>query len=209
MLSRFSWKYNCARWWACVFFPLYRRTHFFVGPRLFQEKFNTCFCVPLRPTLSFMPIFARAFLFFYLSPIAVQSFLFTQKLTTIIGALGFWILLTWFDPTTAASSPLLSSSTTPDTAHAAGDLSSNIAGLSMVQGYSLFALMVVASGVLKLSALGWSISIERDWIVALCHSNSDALTRKQQLPPLTQILICTKQNSGLSSNTPLRLLTAY
>ncbi|KAG0286096.1 hypothetical protein BGZ96_009772 [Linnemannia gamsii] len=108
---------------------------------------------------------------------AVQSFLFTQKITTIIGALGFWILLTWFDPTTAASSPLPPSSTTPDTANIAGDLSNNIAGLSMVQGYSLFALMVIASGVLKLSALGWSISIERDWIVALCHSNSDALTQ--------------------------------
>ncbi|KAF9908880.1 hypothetical protein EC991_009286 [Linnemannia zychae] len=86
---------------------------------------------------------------------AVQAFLFTQKLTTIIGALGFWILLTWFDPTASATTP----------------------GISMVQGYSLFALMVLASGVLKLSALGWSISIERDWIVALCHSNSEALTR--------------------------------
>ncbi|KAK3833542.1 MAG: Ferroporti-1 [Linnemannia elongata] len=107
---------------------------------------------------------------------AVQSFLFTQKLTTIIGSLGFWILLTWFDPTTAASSPLSPSSVT-DAIAAAGDLTSSMFGLSMAQGYSLFALMVVASGVLKLSALGWSISIERDWIVALCHSNSDALTR--------------------------------
>ncbi|KAG9063159.1 hypothetical protein KI688_004760 [Linnemannia hyalina] len=107
---------------------------------------------------------------------AVQSFLFTQKLTTIIGALGFWILLTWFDPTTAASSPLPPSSVTYATA-AAGSLTGNMLELSMAQGYSLFALMVVASGLLKLSALGWSISIERDWIVALCHSNSDALTR--------------------------------
>ncbi|KAG0067229.1 hypothetical protein BGZ90_001089 [Linnemannia elongata] len=107
---------------------------------------------------------------------AVQSFLFTQKLTTIIGALGFWILLTWFDPSTAASLPLQPSSAT-DTTTTAGDLTTSMLGLSMVQGYSLFGLMVVASGVLKLSALGWSISIERDWIVALCHSNSDALTR--------------------------------
>ncbi|KAF9126920.1 hypothetical protein BGX30_015020, partial [Mortierella sp. GBA39] len=107
---------------------------------------------------------------------AVQSFLFTQKLTTIIGALGFWILLTWFDPTTAASSPLPPSSVT-DATTAAGGLTGNMLELSKTQGYSLFGLMVVASGLLKLSALGWSISIERDWIVALCHSNSDALTR--------------------------------
>ncbi|KAG0372791.1 hypothetical protein BGX24_012575 [Mortierella sp. AD032] len=98
---------------------------------------------------------------------AVQAFLFIQKLTTVIGALGFWILLTWFDPTTSV----------PAAVAGAGP-SSSIAGLSMVQGYGLFALMVVASGVLKLSALGWSISIERDWVVALCHSNSEALTPK-------------------------------
>ncbi|KAH7046197.1 hypothetical protein BKA57DRAFT_465945 [Linnemannia elongata] len=107
---------------------------------------------------------------------AVQSFLFTQKLTTIIGALGFWILLTWFDPSTEVSLPLPPSSATYTTT-TARDLTTSMLGLSMVQGYSLFGLMVVASGVLKLSALGWSISIERDWIVALCHSNSDALTR--------------------------------
>ncbi|KAF9545231.1 hypothetical protein EC957_011104 [Mortierella hygrophila] len=107
---------------------------------------------------------------------AVQSFLFTQKLTTIVGALGFWILLTWFDPTTAVSSLLPPPSVTDVTA-AAGGLTGNMLELSMTQGYSLFGLMVIASGLLKLSALGWSISIERDWIVALCHSNSDALTR--------------------------------
>jgi hypothetical protein len=67
----------------------------------------------------------------------------------------------------------------------------------MTQGYSLFALMVVASGVLKLSALGWSISIERDWIVALCHSNSDALTRKHHLHtfPISQIHNCTNKKT--------------
>jgi hypothetical protein len=120
--------------------------------------------------LSFVgrPIARSFFLFFtLLRPLtpfrnysAVQTFLFTQKLTTIIGALGFWVLLTWFDPTTSTAS----------------------SGLSMFQGYSLFALMILVSGVLKLSALGWSISIERDWIVALCYSNSDVLTRKSPRP---------------------------
>ncbi|KAF9929790.1 hypothetical protein FBU30_001226 [Linnemannia zychae] len=113
---------------------------------------------------------------------AVQSFLFTQKLTTVIGALGFWVLLTWFDPTGGAPLSQLSDSISDvgfsDSQTAAGAEITGISGLSLVQGYSLFALMVIASGILKLSALGWSISIERDWIVDLCRSNSDTLTRR-------------------------------
>ena len=168
-----------------------------LNPEFFARMFNTCFLIsPYLPC----NIFARA-LFSFL-PIAVQSFLFTQKITTIIGARGFWILLTWFDPTTAASLPLSSPSATDATA-AAGDLTNSMLRLSMAQGYSLFALMVIASGVLKLSALGWSISIERDWIVALCHFSSDALTRKHT--PLTSIQYstCTKPI------TQLRLTSSF
>jgi len=101
--------------------------------------------------------------------LAVQSFLFTQKLTTVLGAIGFWILLTWFD---ASSTPVA----TPVVA-AISSRSIRDGMLTAFQGYSLFAFLVFASGVLKLSALGWSISIERDWIVALCQSDSDMLTR--------------------------------
>ncbi|CAO3570518.1 unnamed protein product [Mortierella alpina] len=86
----------------------------------------------------------------------VQSFLFIQKVSTILGALGFWVLLTWFDPTSGTSHT--------------GDL-------SLYEGYSVFTLLILINGVLKLSALGWSISIERDWIVALCRSDSEQLTR--------------------------------
>ncbi|KAI1320019.1 hypothetical protein EDD11_002351 [Mortierella claussenii] len=96
----------------------------------------------------------------------VQFFLLTQKLTTILGALGFWVLLTWFD--SAAASPTSGPEVT-DTM--------KTATLSIYQGYSLFAFLVFASGVLKLSALGWSISIERDWIVAFCQSDSELLTK--------------------------------
>ncbi|KAG0207341.1 hypothetical protein BGX28_001391 [Mortierella sp. GBA30] len=89
---------------------------------------------------------------------AVQSFLFAQKFTTVLGALGFWILLTWFDP-------------------ALPNNTENSGVLSLYQGYCIFAFLVLASGVLKLSALGWSISIERDWIVSLCQSDSELLTK--------------------------------
>ncbi|KAG9321976.1 hypothetical protein KVV02_008301 [Mortierella alpina] len=87
---------------------------------------------------------------------AVQSFLFTQKVSTIFGALGFWILLTWFDPASGAT---------------------HIGGLSLYQGYGVFIFLILINGVLKLSALGWSISIERDWVVALCRSDSEQLTQ--------------------------------
>lgn len=171
----FASKFVCAMGKG-FFFSFYRTklTPLLWHPDFSQECFNTCFLFPhYRPRT-----FSRGHFYFFFFSIAVQSFLFTQKLTTIIGALGFWILLTWFDPSTVASSPLQPSSATYTTT-TAGDLTTRMLGLSMVQGYSLFGLMVVASGVLKLSALGWSISIERDWIVALCHSNSDALTRKR------------------------------
>ncbi|KAF8925330.1 hypothetical protein BGZ58_000906 [Dissophora ornata] len=95
---------------------------------------------------------------------AVQSFLFTQKFTTVLGALGFWVLLTWFDPSSGSIAA-------PETT------TTSSGGMSLYQGYSAFAFLVLASGVLKLSALGWSISIERDWIVALCQSDSDILTK--------------------------------
>ncbi|KAF8987570.1 hypothetical protein BGZ52_003879 [Haplosporangium bisporale] len=49
--------------------------------------------------------------------------------------------------------------------------------MTFYQGYTLFALLVLVSATLKLSALGWSISIERDWIVCMCQSNSDLLTK--------------------------------
>lgn len=75
-------------------------------------------------------------------------------MSTVLGCIGFWILLTWFDP---------SSSTT---------------NMTLYQGYTLFALLVLVSAILKLSALGWSISIERDWIVCMCQSDSDLLTSK-------------------------------
>ncbi|KAF9384784.1 hypothetical protein CPC16_008281 [Podila verticillata] len=84
---------------------------------------------------------------------AVQSFLIAQKMSTVLGCVGFWILLTWFDP------------------------SSSTATMTFYQGYTLFALLVLVSATLKLSALGWSISIERDWIVCMCQSNSDLLTK--------------------------------
>ncbi|KAG0263965.1 hypothetical protein BG011_007686 [Mortierella polycephala] len=121
---------------------------------------------------------------------AVQRFLFIQKFTTVLGALGFWVLLTWFDP----------SSTGPGGSSA----------LSYSQGNSIFAFLVLSSGVLKLSALGWSISIERDWIVALCQSNSEALTKLNAnmkridlicklVSPLIFAAVLTKVNAGYCS----------
>ncbi|KAG0089330.1 hypothetical protein BGZ92_004919 [Podila epicladia] len=49
--------------------------------------------------------------------------------------------------------------------------------MALYQGYMLVAFLVLISASLKLSALGWSISIERDWIVCMCQSNSDLLTK--------------------------------
>ncbi|KAF9351164.1 hypothetical protein BGX34_000751 [Mortierella sp. NVP85] len=109
---------------------------------------------------------------------AVQSFLFTQKLTTVLGAIGFWILLTWFD---SSPTPVIPPTTTTVATAAISSRSIRDGMLTAFQGYSLFAFLVFASGVLKLSALGWSISIERDWIVALCQSDSDMLTRNESM----------------------------
>ncbi|KAF9901156.1 hypothetical protein BX616_002358 [Lobosporangium transversale] len=100
---------------------------------------------------------------------AVQSFLLTQKLTTILSALVFWALLTWFDPSSDIHIPAIKSTKTI--------VAISEPTLSLYQGYSLFTFLVIASGVLKLSALGWSISIERDWIVSLCQSDSEMLTK--------------------------------
>jgi len=91
---------------------------------------------------------------------------------TVLGCVVFWILLTWFDPS-ALSGPHPPSLPDQDLQKPEAVLS-----IGIYQGYSLFAFLVLASGLLKLSALGWSISIERDWVVALCHSNAEKLTRK-------------------------------
>lgn len=88
---------------------------------------------------------------------AVQSFLFVQKMSTVLGCIGFWVLLTWFDSSSSSTDP---------------------AFMTLYQGYMLFSFLVLVSASLKLSALGWSISIERDWIVCMCQSNSDLLTSK-------------------------------
>ncbi|KAI7826084.1 Ferroporti-1 [Gamsiella multidivaricata] len=112
---------------------------------------------------------------------AVQSFLLTQKSTTVLGALGFWVLLTWFDPTSALDSPILATPVSTTAAPAIGVAAAISAeddmSMTLSQGYSLFTLLILMSGTLKLSALGWSISIERDWVVALCQSDSDMLTK--------------------------------
>ncbi|GJJ71205.1 solute carrier family 40 (iron-regulated transporter), member 1 [Entomortierella parvispora] len=104
---------------------------------------------------------------------AVQSFLFVQKAMTVFGCIAFWILLTWFDPS-ALSGPRPSTQTGQDLQDLQ-DLEP-LPSIGIYQGYSLFAFLVLASGLLKLSALGWSISIERDWVVALCHFNTEKLT---------------------------------
>ncbi|KAF9973777.1 hypothetical protein BGZ73_002965 [Actinomortierella ambigua] len=89
-----------------------------------------------------------------LSVLPVRTFLVTQKLCGIFGGLGFWALLTFFDPTQVDRGVM-----------------------SVEMGYSIFCFLVVLSSLLKLSALGWSISIERDWIVVLCEGDSHLLTR--------------------------------
>ncbi|KAG0027326.1 hypothetical protein BGZ81_005699 [Podila clonocystis] len=102
-----------------------------------------------------------------LLPMSVYGFSTTVagiSFSTFVGSLvdttprlkGFWVLLTWFDPSSSSTDPSL---------------------MALYQGYMLFALLVLISASLKLSALGWSISIERDWVVCMCQSNSDLLTK--------------------------------
>ncbi|KAG0027248.1 hypothetical protein BGZ82_009076 [Podila clonocystis] len=102
-----------------------------------------------------------------LLPMSVYGFSTTVagiSFSTFVGSLvdttprlkGFWVLLTWFDPSSSSTDPSL---------------------MTLYQGYTLFALLVLISASLKLSALGWSISIERDWVVCMCQSNSDLLTK--------------------------------
>lgn len=88
--------------------------------------------------------------------IAIVKYLIPiQKLTIISSHVGFWALLTYFDPG--------SENKTMDT-----------------YAFVIFSTVVLLGGLYKVTTIGMNVALERDWIVALAAGNSSSLTCKYQ-----------------------------
>ncbi|KAI8577891.1 hypothetical protein K450DRAFT_249796 [Umbelopsis ramanniana AG] len=84
--------------------------------------------------------------------IAVVKYLIPiQKLTIILSHVGFWALLTYFDP--------------------------GIENKPMdKRAFVVFSIVVLLGGLYKVTTIGMNVALERDWIVALAAGNSSSLT---------------------------------
>ncbi|CAO3673525.1 unnamed protein product [Umbelopsis ramanniana] len=84
--------------------------------------------------------------------IAIVKYLIPiQKLTIILSHVGFWALLTYFDPGFENK--------TMDT-----------------YAFVIFSTVVLLGGLYKVTTIGMNVALERDWIVALAAGNSSSLT---------------------------------
>jgi iron-regulated transporter 1 len=76
-----------------------------------------------------------------------------QKLTVIFSHVGFWALLTYYDP-------------------------GNETKTMDISAFVIFAVVILLGGLYKVSTIGMNVALERDWIVALAARNSSVLTGK-------------------------------
>ncbi|GAB5590738.1 hypothetical protein Unana1_05638 [Umbelopsis nana] len=74
-----------------------------------------------------------------------------QKLTVILSHVGFWALLTYFNPGSETKSMEIST-------------------------FAIFAAVVILGGMYKVTTIGMNVALERDWIVVMAAGNSPLLT---------------------------------
>lgn len=78
-----------------------------------------------------------------------------QKLTVILSHVGFWALLTYFNPGSETKSMEIGT-------------------------FAIFAAVVLLGGMYKVTTIGMNVALERDWIVVMAAGNSPLLTSAYQ-----------------------------